>query len=129
MTKNTLVAIGLAAVLAGPAAAQQDHGHGHGQDAGAVTTLPEGSAAAVQAYIASMERMHAAMSTLAYTGDADVDFARGMIPHHEAAIDMARTVLEHGSDPKIRDLAAAIIEAQEGEIAVLEAWLAEHGRD
>lgn len=125
MPKRTLIALGLAALLTSPAAAQHSHGDGHGADT--ATAKAPTNDVAVQAYVAAMNRMHEAMSTMAYSGAADVDFARGMIPHHEAAIDMARIVIEHGSDPAIRELALAIIEAQEREIGELEAWLAEHG--
>ena len=70
--------------------------------------------------------MHKDMA-ITYTGDADVDFARGMIPHHQGAIDMAKIVLQHGKDPEIRKLAQDIIGAQEKEIAFLKEWLKKHG--
>jgi uncharacterized protein (DUF305 family) len=114
----------VALALSGPAIAQTDHS-GHGTTAGqAAAPAPD----ATTAYKAAMDTMHGAMSSMEYSGDADIDFARGMIPHHQAAIDMARIVLEHGKDAEIRKLAEEIIEAQEREIKQLETWLAAHAK-
>jgi uncharacterized protein (DUF305 family) len=62
-----------------------------------------------------------------FTGNADVDFIRGMIPHHQGAVEMARIVLEHGSDPEVKKLAEAVIAAQEAEIKWMQEWLAQNG--
>lgn len=80
----------------------------------------------VDYYAKAMETMHKDMM-VAPTGDADVDFVRGMIPHHQGAIDMAKVLQEKGSDPELKKLASDIITAQEKETAFMKAWLAKHG--
>ena len=78
------------------------------------------------AYKIAMDKMMAEMM-VPYTGNADVDFAKGMIPHHQGAIDMAKVVLQYGKDPEIRKLAGAVVAAQESEITFMQNWLKANG--
>lgn len=45
---------------------------------------------------AAMNKMMAAM-TVVPTGDVDGHFVAMMVPHHQGAVDMARTILRSGS--------------------------------
>ena len=67
---------------------------------------------------AAMLQMDTAMCVTP-TGDADRDFARAMIPHHQGAVEMARLELLFGGDPRLRRLAQGIIVEQSQEIALL----------
>jgi uncharacterized protein (DUF305 family) len=75
------------------------------------------------ALMKNMETMHAAMAAVEPSGNNDVDFATLMLPHHQAAVDMARTELLYGSDPQMHRLAQEIITDQESEIQLMQLWL------
>lgn len=82
------------------------------------TATPAGDAFNTAMSKAMMD-MHMAMD-LPYTGNADRDFARMMIPHHQGAIDMAQLEMAYGKDPRLRRLAEEIIVTQQQEIAVMQ---------
>ena len=74
-------------------------------------------------YMDSMDDMHEDMMEGMQANNADVAFAKGMLPHHEGAVDMAEIQLKYGKDETMRKLATDIIAAQEAEIEQMENWL------
>jgi uncharacterized protein (DUF305 family) len=80
-----------------------------------------------KAFNDAMTKMHEKMG-MQMTGDSDVDFVKGMIPHHEGAVDMAKIELQYGKDPELHKLAEGIVKAQESEIAFMKSWLEKHGK-
>lgn len=107
-----------------PALAQEAD---HSAHQGMTMDAPADASPSTQAFIDANAKMHAAME-IDFTGNADVDFVRGMIAHHQGAIDMAKVELEHGKDADIRKLAQDVITAQEGEIAMMKEWLAKNAK-
>ena len=135
MKKAMVMAVDGLGLISAVAYAQMQHGAGDshgGMTQGGMTgpagTQPKGDTGpSSQAFHAANMKMHSAMD-ITYTGNSDVDFVKGMIPHHAGAIDMARAVLTYGKDPEIKKLAEGIIKAQEAEIAQMQAWLKKNGQ-
>lgn len=138
MHKSTLAAALLLAFTL-PAMAQQEHGaHGTAPaaDLPAICLADAPQAAAPMAMqhapgadaahvdlMDGMDAMNNEMMAGGTAADIDVAFVCSMIPHHRGAIDMARAELAHGDDPWAREVAQAVITAQEKEIAEMLAWL------
>ncbi|EFL6371676.1 DUF305 domain-containing protein, partial [Escherichia coli] len=67
----------------------------------------------------TMNKMHHEMLNYKVTGDKELDFLKMMIPHHQAAIDMSRVILETSEDREVRNLAYSIITEQNNEINIM----------
>lgn len=141
--RTFILAAALSLSAASTAFAQSGHGSMH---AGAGMDLPEacrpttaamGQGESMPNMQGMMERMGPAQKEMMrgmmknqqpmmmgmMVQDTDVAFVCGMIPHHQAAIDMARVEVKSGKDPEIKKMAEKIIKDQEAEIAQMKEWL------
>jgi uncharacterized protein (DUF305 family) len=127
-SRNVLLACAVIASMPVTAVLAQkapDPAHQHHGAASPVQGVPKAGAPttdASKAYEAAAQKMHKGMSS-DYTNDVDVDFVRGMIPHHQGAIDQAEILLKHSTNPRLRRLAGGIIASQRREIRFMEKWL------
>jgi uncharacterized protein (DUF305 family) len=75
-----------------------------------------GHAAQTMDMAADVERLRVA------SGPFDLAFIEAMIPHHQSAIEASRLALQQAARAEIKDLALAIIEAQQREIGQMQTW-------
>ena len=92
---------------------------------GAAMEAPQSEA--TKAYVKVMDAMHGPMMQGVMDPDPDVAFAKGMLPHHAGAVEMAKIELKYGKDPEMRKLAEEVIKAQEKEMTFMTEWLKKRG--
>lgn len=130
MQKNTSIIIAIVMLVAGlgigyvaggsKAPAQQVTTNTSGMH-----TMPDGSMMGNGTQTMSMSDMMASMNAelKGKNGDAfDQAFISEMIMHHQGAVEMAQLALTNAKHQEIKDLANAIITAQNKEIADMRAW-------
>ncbi len=130
--RPALIAVVLASLAAAPAFAQTQPGATPGAAGTTMPNMPTAAASSAttpwaQANADAMQSMQQAMMNA--SGGASTEdeaFVRGMLPHHQGAIDMARVELQFGHDPELKRLAARIVATQQMEIREMSAWLARH---
>lgn len=141
--KNTMLALALLGMSSLPSHAQDAHsGHvmsGMAADLPQICKAESGGSGdmsmgmehemdeAHMDLMAGMEETNKQMMDAMMVEDLDVAFVCGMIPHHQAAINMAQAELEHGDNDWAKDMAQKIIDAQEAEIAEMVTWLEGEG--
>jgi hypothetical protein len=118
--KSLAVAAALA-IAAGSLAAAHDVSH-HAASSSSSTPAPAPQSNNEAAYLAEN---NAAMKTMMMdmavkpSGDVDADFVAMMVPHHQAAVDMARAELRYGRNERLRRMAQEIIVQQSQEIGAM----------
>jgi len=70
-----------------------------------------------------------ASATQGQRNAADVAFAKGMIPHHRQAVEMADLAPSRAGSTEVKKLAEQIKKAQDPEIKALSGWLTSWGED
>lgn len=113
ITATSMLALSLTAAQAAPHDAH--HAGTHHQSSKATSK-------ATRAYKDAMQTMHKNMR-VPLSGNADVDFVRQMIPHHQGALEMAKIQQRYGHDPKLKKFNDWVITAQTQEIAQMKNWL------
>jgi len=81
-----------------------------------------------RAFIAENMAMHDGMA-INFTGDTNVDFIRGMIPHHVGALKMCVVLWHHANpiDSELDGFCLNVVKAQKSEISMMNDWLARKG--
>jgi uncharacterized protein (DUF305 family) len=70
-----------------------------------------------------MKDMLARMKAVPVSGDFDIDFARIMIEHHQAAVDMSQQYVQQAKNDSLKSMAEAIINDQNQEINALKDFI------
>lgn len=103
--------------------------------AGPLTLAGCGSSTASHSGMSGMESTSSTPSSTRSTAgtsgfnDADVTFATGMIPHHRQAVEMAKLADTRAKNPKVKELAMQIMNAQDPDIRTMSTWLTTWGKN
>ena len=86
------------------------------------TAGPVGAGSPSAAMLEDMREMDRATGKMRMRGNQDRDFIEMMIPHHEAAISMARTEMRSGRDARVKKVAKGIFDGQSKDVRDMKGW-------
>ncbi|MGQ7792137.1 DUF305 domain-containing protein [Faunimonas sp. B44] len=93
----------------------------------AAPALAQEKSPASDEYEAAMKDMQSRMME-ASDDQADVEFAKKMIEHHQGGVAMVDIVLKYTEDEKLREMAQKTKAMQEKETKELQAWIEENDK-
>ncbi len=103
----------------------------HTMDGMADMSMGHNHSVSVNPFLKIMDKMMTQMDSVRLTGSVERDFLIMMIPHHQAAVEMAKYEIANGKNFEMVQLAKSILAEQQGEImemqAMLEGYPAEGG--
>ena len=94
---------------------------------GSSTKASSGSGPSMEMHKNMMKGMKE-MQGMKPSGNMDRDFAMMMRHHHMQGIEMSQHQLKHGKDPKMREMAQKILDAQKKEVAEFDEWMKSSGQ-
>ncbi len=124
MKKNVLASLIIATTFISNIALSADHTAHNTHQNKLQQSCYENKLPFIQEFNISMDKMHTDMSAYKNAKAQDEAFIRSMIPHHQGAIDMAKTLKKYSQDSELLKLADEIIAAQQQEIAFMNNLLA-----
>lgn len=131
MSKLMLKMVGIAALVAAPALAQQmDHSKMQGMDHSKMKGMDHSKMmqnTAANPYAQSEMKMHEAMMK-AVGADASETWVRKMITHHRGGVEMSKIAIAQAKDKEVRDQATKTMAEQNKDIAELQGWLKRHNK-
>lgn len=78
---------------------------------------------ATEEFMEAMDNMHKPMMIGIMDKNTDVAFIKGMLPHHQGAVDMAKIELKYGKDKELKEFARQIVDIQDKQIYFMKTWL------
>lgn len=87
-------------------------------------SMEHNHSASVNPFLKIMDEMMVQMDAVHLTGSVEHDFLVMMIPHHQAAVEMAKYEIARGKNFEMIQLAKSILAEQQGEIMDMQVMLA-----
>lgn len=77
-------------------------------------------------YMQTMKKMQKPMMDGIMNKNPDMAFIKGMLPHHQGAVAMAKIELKYGKDKELKEFARQLVDMQDKQIDFMKNWLSKN---